>query len=122
MRWTDMSEKEMIKAWAGEECSRDLMEEYLPMPKQGEESYWNVHETEEEIAEYDFEKVPELKAILGEKLKEEFYRDLILPLAVAALKEKKIIQIEEENENKESNQPLQKTGDEFLIPDFVYEF
>lgn len=120
MRWTSMDEKEMIKAWAAEECSGDLMEEYLPLPEQGKESYWCVHGQEGDISEHGFGTIPEFKGILEKELKEEFYRDLILPLAVAAFKEKEIIKPDEEK--LESGQDIKKDADGFSIPDFVYVF
>ncbi len=119
MRWTNMEEKEMIKAWAGEECSEDLIKEYLPVPEHGK-SYWCMHEEERDIVEYGFETVPELKGILEGELKEEFYRDLILPLAIAAFKEKTIIQLD--TENLKYGQDVQKAQDGFSIPEFVYVF
>ena len=117
MRWTDMNEKEMIKAWAEEEFSESLTREYLPMPDKEKESYWCEYNKEGDILEYAFDTVPELKSMMEQELKEEYYKDLILPMAVAALKEKKIIEIE----NQEDTLPLQKE-DGFSIPDFVYRF
>lgn len=120
MRWTDMDEKEMIKVWAVEEYSGDLEKEYLPLPEQEKGSYWCVHGEEGDISEYGFESVPELKEILGEKLSEGFYSDLILPLAIAVFKEKEIIQLD--TGKSENGQNMKKDMNEFLIPDFVYVF
>ena len=118
MHWTDMSEKEMIKTWAKEECSEELMTNYLPMPEADRESYWSEYSKDGDIAEYGFDTVQKLREMLGKELGEDFYRDLYLPLAVACLKEKKIIQIATEapDDRQLSGQDL----DEFSIPDFVY--
>ena len=120
MRWTNMSEKEMIKAWAEEECSEDIIKKYLSMPESGEESYWNEYDKDSDILEYDFDTVMDLKKMLESEIKEDFYKDLILPLVVATLKEKKVIQVEAKSQ--EDSQSLQKEEEEFLIPDFVYMF
>ena len=120
MRWTNMSEKEMIKAWAVEEFSERLQEEYLPQPNLGKKSYWTSFHNSGNLTEYDFGTIPELKAMLEQELGDEIYKDLVLPLAIAAMKEKKIIQIEDED--KEEKLVIQKEGDELLIPDFVYNF
>ena len=34
MRWTDMGEKEMIKAWAAEEYAEGFKEGYLPQQRE----------------------------------------------------------------------------------------
>lgn len=120
MRWTNMDEKEMIKTWAKEEYLEDLMKECLPVPEQEKESYWCIHEGESDIEEYGFETVPELKEILQEQLKEEFYRDLLLPLVVAVFKEKKIIQLDEGNAEKGKDK--EGDADGFSIPEFLYVF
>lgn len=115
-----MNEKEMIKAWAEEEASDILTKEYLPMPDSDKESYWCEYDKGRDILEYSFDTVPELKSMLEQDYKEKFYEDLILPMAVAALKEKKIICVEQE-EDKEGTLPIHQE-DTISIPDFVYRF
>lgn len=113
MRWTNMSEKEMIKEWAKEECLENLTREYLPMPEDDRESYWCEHSRGGDIAEYSFDTVLELKEMLEKELKEDFYRDLLLPLAVAALKERKILQID--TEAPDGRQVFYQDSEEFSI-------
>lgn len=121
MCWTNMSEKEMIKTWAAEKFSEEMQQEYLPQPDIRKESYWTEYDNGENITEYSFETVPELKKMLEREWTEEvFLNDLILPLAVAAFKERKII-LQKENQI-ESRQDTGKAADEFSIPEFVYVF
>jgi len=115
-----MSEREMIKAWAREECTEELIREYLPMPETERESYWHKYDGKRDIAEYDFNTIPDIKGILEKELQEEFYQDLILPLSVAAFKEKKIIP--EDMEKSDGNQGIRSGENEFSIPEFVYVF
>lgn len=115
MRWTDMSERDMIKEWAKEECRQEFEKAVFSQPENGIETYWTQYDTDSDIEEFDFETLPQLKAILEEKLSDPFYKDLILPLAVSAFKEKKVIDnavgnVEGEKENK------------LEIPEFVYAF
>lgn len=118
MRWINMDEKEIIKVWAEEECTGEIITKYFSMPENNKESYWYVNDEEEDIAEYAFDTVPELKEILEKKLKEDFYKDLILPCAVAIFKEKEISDVGKlKNEG-----AIQKDVEEFLIPEFVYVF
>ena len=117
MRWTNMDEKEMIKAWAGEECSGNLQKEYLPMPDSGQESYWTEYDNNRNIAEYDFSSVPELLVLLKAELKEEYLKDLIRPLAVAAFKQR----ARESAGGKAVTETGEKAG-EITIPEFVYIF
>lgn len=120
MHWINLNEKEMIKTWAREECSEEvLISEYLPMPDANQKSYWCKYGTGEEIKDYCFDTLPELRTLLERELKEEFYIDLYLPLSVAAFKEKEIIK--KEKDFKDSKISYSK-NDEFFIPDFVYKF
>lgn len=118
MCWTNMDEKEIIKAWAEKECTREIITKYLSMPENEKESYWYVNDEEEDIAEYAFETVPELRKILEKKLKEEFYKDLVLPCAVAVFKEGEIANAEK----LDNEEDIQKDIGEFSIPEFVYVF
>lgn len=120
MRWTDMDEKEMIKTWAQEKHSEDLMQEYFSKPEAEKESYWCMYDKGNEIVEYGFDTVPELKRILETELKEEFYKDLILPLVVATFKEEKIMR--SNTEKLKYGQDTHKDMDDFSIPEFVYVF
>ncbi|MCM1498875.1 MAG: hypothetical protein NC124_10470 [Clostridium sp.] len=120
MRWTNMNEKEMIKAWAAEESSDSLTKEYLSMPDKEKESYWCEYDQKDDILEYTFDTIPELKSMLEKELEEDFYKDLIRPVAVASLKEKKLI-IQPDVTKQAAASSLQQE-DEFSIPDFVYRF
>lgn len=117
MRWTDMDEKEMIKAWAEEEYLEELQESYLPQPDNGKESYWAEYDNEKNIAEYDFSSVPELMAMLKAELVEPYMEDLFRPLAVSAFKQRA--------RESEDGKVLTETGEtagEITIPEFVYIF
>jgi hypothetical protein len=120
MRWTDMDEKEMIKAWAAEEYSEEIQREYLPQPDVCRESYWADYDNGGNLAEYGFGAVPEFVGMLQKELGAEYYKDLILPLAVAAFKEKEIIL--EEAGKAEGGHEAGEKADGLLIPDFVYVF
>ena len=74
MRWTDMGEKEMIKAWAAEEYAEGVKEGYLPQPDASKESYWTDFDNGGNIAEYDFSSVPELLALLKLELTEGYQK------------------------------------------------
>lgn len=122
MRWTDMDEIEMIKAWSEEENTETVLKKYLPQPDSGMESYWVKSNNEKNIMEYGFETVPELSDLLKRELTDEFFDNLILPLAVAAYKEKakqEQAEIKREIENTEKNE---EKDDGFTIPEFVYVF
>jgi len=125
MRWTDMSAKEMIRAWAKEETTKQLSDRYLPHPQKDGGSYWCEHDISDEIIEYDFSSIPELRGMLERNLSEEFYKDLLLPLAVAVFKEKKIISVLPSGgstDDLEENQLQKQEKGEFTIPEFVYVF
>lgn len=117
MRWTNMDEKEMIKAWAGEEYLEELQKSYLPQPDDKKESYWAEYDNEKNIEEYDFSSVPELIALLKAELAEPYMEDLFRPLAVAAFKQRA--------RESEDGKVLTETGEtagEITIPEFVYIF
>ncbi|MCI8378539.1 MAG: hypothetical protein HFH72_08460 [Lachnospiraceae bacterium] len=120
MRWTDMSEKEIIKAWAAEEYTEGIREEYLPQPDACRGSYWTDFDNGGNIVEYDFGTVPEFKGMLEKEFQEGFFKELILPLAVAAFKEREIIQLDAGRPDNE--QDVKKNTDGFSIPEFVYVF
>ena len=120
MHWTNKSEKENIKRWAGEYFTDKMKKQYLPMPDSVKESYWCKYDGNRDIVDYNFETISEIEKILQEELKEDFYEDLILHIAVAAFKEKEIIQIDE-NINK-NNQTLDSDINNFTIPEFIYTF
>lgn len=117
MRWTDMSEKEMIKTWAGEEYTEGLQESYLPQPDNQKESYWAGYNNEKNIAEYDFSSVPELMVLLKAELAEPCMEDLLRPLAVAAFKQR----IREPEAGKALTEAGETAGG-ITIPEFVYIF
>lgn len=117
MRWTNMDEKEMVKAWAEEEYTENLQNMYLSQPDLEKESYWLEHNNSENIQEYDFSTVSELLAWLKLKLPEESMEDLLKPLAVAAFKQRTSM-FESEMLSKKS----EDTTDKITIPEFVYNF
>ena len=122
MRWIDMSEKEMIKAWSNEEYTNAAAETYLPQPDSKEESYWTKFDNKKNIMEYDFHSVPELSILLKTELSDEVFEDLILPLTVAAFKEKAKVEHLSADMNMENKDVSDKIDDELIIPEFVYVF
>lgn len=124
MHWISQSEKEMIIEWAKEFCTEDLTNQYLPMPNKAINSYWCKYSDDNEIMDYDFDTLPELKTMLEQELKDEFYEELLLPLTVAAFKEKVIIQanIQAEKDSNDIGKYSVQDNDSFSIPDFVYMF
>ena len=123
MNWTDMNEIEMIKMWALENFSPNLKKCYLPQPDASKNSYWTVCDDGNDIDMYDFSSIPELRQIFENKFNEEIFKELIIPLTVAAFKGKAKAayknQIEEAVANKESDK---NNANEFEIPEFVYVF
>lgn len=115
-----MNEKEIIVEWAKKESSKELAGKYLSMLEFKIKSYWCKYDNDNEIIDYDFETVSDLKELLEQELEEEFYKDLYLPLAVAAFKERRIVQTDTDISDNDS---VSKVGvEEFSIPDFVYTF
>ena len=99
-------EKEMIKEWAVSKDSRICVDR---------ESFWEDYECSGDIAEYDFQTVPELKKVLGEAL--VGCEDVILPLTVAAFKKK------DQGRTQVAEDVKDKAGkDDFSIPEFIYVF
>lgn len=126
MHWTSINEKEIIKEWANEQFKESLSDKYLSHINKEKDSYWCKYDEIDDIKEYDFENIPELKEMLKIELKEDFYTELLLPLSVAAFKEKKIFvesdkkmsDVEEKDDaGKEENKDC-----DFKIPEFVYMF
>lgn len=117
MRWINMDEKEMIKAWAGEEYLKGLQESYLPQPDATKGSYWEEYDNEKNIKEYDFSSVPEFIALLKAELEEPYMKDLRSPLAVAAFKQR----ARETGDGKAITETGETAG-EITIPEFVYMF
>lgn len=120
MPWDDMHEKIVLNAWAEKFGRAELTGQYFSVPNTEKETYWCEYSQMNDISEYGFKTVPELEEMLGQALTEEFYKELLLPLAVAAFKEKKIIQIEKGIV--EDCEVRQMGADEFTIPEFVYQF
>lgn len=120
MCWTNMNEKEIIVEWAKKESSKELASKYLSMPEFKIRSYWCKYGNGNEIIDYDFETVSDLKELLEQELEEDFYKDLYLPLAVAAFKERRIVQTD--IDICEDNSTSKIGIEEFSIPDFVYIF
>ena len=80
------------------------------------ESYWNSYEANEDIIEYDFQTIPELKKILEKSLVGS--EDVVLLLSVATFKEKHQGSVEADNNTEVSN----NDSDGFSIPEFIYIF
>ena len=100
-------EKKMIKDWAVKSESR--IEGY----DKDRTSYWFECDEGNDIDEYDFSTVPELKKALGENVKG--CEDVILPLCVAAFKKKEEFRVETEVK-------VDKNSGDFSIPEFIYVF
>lgn len=122
MRWINMSEKEMIKAWSNEEYADINIETYLSLTESNRESYWTKSDNDKNIVEYDFHSAPELLVLLKTALNDEFFEDLILPLTVAAFKEKAKLEHLHEDMDIENKEISEIVTDEFTIPEFVYVF
>ncbi len=118
MRWTSREEKGMIKEWAEAEKTAERMGQYLPQPDAGTESYWERHDETGAIMEYSFESISDLKEILEKELPEEFYKELLLPLAVATFKGEPSGHMTVTDKGETDS----KQGDGFEIPEFVYVF
>ena len=117
MRWISKNEIDNIQEWAATETTFELKQKYLKKKKKNKESYWDKHFQQNEIMEYDFENIPQMKRLLENNLTDPCYDDLINVLCVATFKAKKR---SENIENNEINQT--DIEDDFVIPDFVYKF
>lgn len=124
MRWIDMDEKDMIKAWAREEYTQEIQMQYLTMPDCNAETYWQKYDNENNIVEFAFHDIPELISMLKDAMSGKEYEDLVLPLAVAAFKEQKKLNINAHERNSDDGSAGLENGsdDEFVIPEFVYVF
>lgn len=119
MHWTSKDEKGMIKEWAQECGTEEISNQILPFPVKEEESYWCLCDKGRDIIEYGFNTALELKNELREELKEDYYEELIVPLAAAAFKEK----MAADDKISSNNNAIVHSGDENLtIPEFVYAF
>jgi hypothetical protein len=122
MRWTDMSEKDMLKAWAKEEYSPELEQQYLPKPDAQCESYWEKYDDRCDISEFGFNTIPELNAQLKDIMLENRYDDILLPLTVATFSGAEKVKMSKTiGDNNHNNLP-RENGDGFEIPEFVYVF
>ena len=115
MHWTSKDEKGMIKECGTEEISNQI----LPFPVKEEESYWCLCDKGRDIIEYGFNTALELKNELREELKEDYYEELIVPLAAAAFKEKMAA---DDKISSNSNAIVHSGDDNLTIPEFVYAF
>lgn len=120
MHWISKDEKEIIKEWAKEYGTSKISMKYFPMPTAMVESYWNTSDNGNSIVEYEYENIPELKKLLEQELQEDFYKDLILPLAIAIFKEKKI-NCQSLN-SIEEDRVFGVEKNDFKIPEYVYVF
>ena len=103
-------EKGMIKEWAVK--AQNCIEGY----DVARESYWNTYESDEDIINYDFQTIPELRKMFDENL--VGCEDVALPLSVAAFKEKHQGEIKSGTDTKEKKDD----SDNFSIPEFIYIF
>lgn len=109
MPWTD--EKDAIKEWAANIDSEEIKEKIFSKKDENADSYWTSCGEGNDIEEYAFETLPELKKLLEQSLAESYMDKLILPIAVTTLKNKSRDKFLVENEKDNSG-----------IPDFVYVF
>lgn len=109
MPWTD--EKDAIKKWAANIASEEITEEILSAKDEDADSYWTCCEEGNDIEEYVFETLPELRKLLEHSLTEPYMGSIILPIAVTTLKNKSRSGISAENDSSNSG-----------VPDFVYVF
>ena len=116
MNLTDKTEKDIILEWAEENFQENLQMQMFSSFEA--ETYWEMCDSESDIEEFDFDNVPEVKAILEQKLKDSYYKELVLPLTVAVFKEKQLVDIEE----KATLKDRENQEDIFTIPEFVYPF
>ncbi len=122
MHWTSKNEQDIIKEWAAKEHTEIFAETYLSSPKKHEATYWEIHNEQGEISEHQFDTMMELQQILRDKFADENMKDLILPLAVAAFKEKYKVDEATQNISSEEGQLKQENSADFSIPEFRYVF
>lgn len=122
MHWTSKNEQDIIKEWAAKEHTEIFAETYLSSPKKDETTYWEIHNEQGEISEHQFDTMMELQQILKDKFVDENMEDLILPLAVAAFKEKYKVDEATKNISGEEGQLKQENSADFSIPEFRYVF
>lgn len=109
MPWTD--EKDVIKEWAANTVSQEITEDVFTAKDVNTDSYWTSCGEGNDIEEYAFETLPELKKLLQQSLTEPYMDSIILPIAITTLKNKSRDNFLAENEKDNSG-----------IPDFVYVF
>lgn len=109
MPWTE--EKEAIKEWAVSIASKEITEEIFPAKDEDLDSYWEICEEGNDIEEYEFDAIPELRKMLEQSLTEAYMDSIIHPIAITTLKNKSRGNILAENDK--------DNGD---LPDFVYVF
>ena len=112
MPWTSRDEKEILKEWADKYATIELNQKYLPIIDKTSESYWETYEETNNVREYSFDSIPELREILKEQLTEEYFDDIITVLSVATLKNKPIDTGDSGNKDKKISN----------IPEYVYVF
>lgn len=114
MHWTSRDEKGILKEWAKELKTPEIVGEVFPEIDFEVKSYFEKCGNENDIEEYSFDIVPELKKILEYKLNSNYEKEIIAPVMAATFRGKRMITTEQETE---------KTGNkDFDIPEYVYVF
>lgn len=108
-------ERQFLYEWFTKNTSQLLREKFLSQKNNRVETYWEMCGGNEDICEYDFSTLRDFQRMLAGNLKEEYFRELILPLAVATF-----IAHDELRDKEDKRDDVQ--NEEFLIPDFVYVF
>lgn len=112
MSWISRDEKEILKEWADKHATMELNQKYLSAINKDSVSYWEVYDEINNIQEYSFDTIPELREKIKAQLTEECFDDIINVLSVATLKNKPVDT--DDNSNKEKRISN--------IPEYVYVF
>ena len=107
-------EKKMIADWAIEIHKSDessWCDIVLPPFQNNNDSYWQEYDNAEDIIDYGFETIPELRKIINElPISAKMDEEMKTSVAVAAFKEKA------------KHRMSEKTSSETNIPGFIYAF
>lgn len=114
MHWTSHNEKEILATWAKLFETEDISNKVFSKINIDYDSYWNESSSEIDIMEYDFSSPQEIRKMLDNFFKDDYFKEIFIPVTVGIMKgRQKIININELNNGSE---------EEFNIPEFVYVF
>lgn len=107
MHWIDENEK--IKEWVRKNYSEEIRKRCFGGGNI-ENTYWYDYDNSENIMEYVFETIPELKCLLEKQIKEVYLQDIITVIAIETFKCRNISNNEKDD------------VEDTKLPDFVYVF